>query len=382
MKSFKIIFSLALFLIVATWTCIHFWGQAEYGVPSDWAIGRFVELETTDSVTVPDRSGVFYCPATESNIFWENGEILNSSAIVRHDSIFLFFSVTEYGGADAEQSISRIGYSVSVDGVHFKRGPKPVLYPDRDGQIEYEWIGGCEAPRVSETKDGGYVMFYTQCNRSCKRLAVATSRDLKTWTKHGPAFRKAYNGKYYNSDSRLACPVTRIEGGRQLVEKINGKYYLYWGTGNLYMAVSDNMIDWTPVEDENGDLKKVLSPRDDKFDSDLIASGHSAVMTNKGIVLFYNARNKEGMSGDRGYPSRMLGGGQALFSSKKPVKLLARLDQPFVYSKNILAKEDGNRSAATFLQGLAYFKKDWYLYYGSAGAKMQIAVCDFTDADF
>ncbi len=367
--------------MTGTWIFIHFFRQSEYDDASNWAIGNFVEIKHADSLAPQDRSGVFYCPATETNVFWENGEIINSSAIVRHDSIFMFFSVAEYAGVAAEQSISRIGYSVSANGLSFKRGANPVLYPDRDQQIEHEWIGGCEDPRVSETSDGRYAMFYTQSNRSYKRLAVAISPDLKNWTKYGPIFHKAYNGKYYNTDSRFASIVTRIVNGRQLIQKINGKYYLYWGSGNLYQAVSENLIDWFPVEDENGDLVKVLSSRNNRFDSDMIASGPAAVATKKGIVVFYNGENKEGTFGDNNYPRRMLGGGQALFSSKRPEKLLARLDQPFISSNSLSGKDTNNQWGTVFLQGLVYFKNEWYLFYGNGGSKTQVAICDLEDSD-
>ena len=336
MKLSKIIFPAILFLVAATSILLYCIRRGECANPSDWTIGNFVQMNSSDSVVTQDGSGIFYCPASQNNVCWENGEIINSSAIVRHDSLFLFFSVSEYAGINAEQAVSRVGYSVSTDGIHFKRIVRPVLYPDRDQQIDYEWMGGCEAPRVSETNDGRYLMFYTQCNRSCKRLAVATSSELKTWTKPGPIFRTAYTG---------------------------------------------NLIDWVPVEDENGDLKKILSPRNNSFDSNLIASGPSAVMTSKGIVLFYSGQNREGAFGDKSYPGQMLGGGQALFSAQKPEKLLARSDQPFVYFKDILGKNTNNRSTPLFLQGLACFKGKWYLFYGNRGLPARIAVCNLKDSE-
>ena len=40
------------------------------------------------------------------------------------------------------------------------------------------------------------------------RLAVATSKDLKHWTKFGPAFEKAYNGKFKDEATKSASLVT------------------------------------------------------------------------------------------------------------------------------------------------------------------------------
>ena len=43
-------------------------------------------------------------------------------------------------------------------------------------------------PRVVESPDGGFVCTYTAFNGRTACLFVATSPDLRTWRKHGPAF--------------------------------------------------------------------------------------------------------------------------------------------------------------------------------------------------
>ena len=85
---------------------------------------------------------------------------------------------------------SRLGYATSTDGIHFERDTKPAFYPAKDNQVENECPGGTEDPRIAMTEDGTYVLLYTQWNRKVPRLAVATSKDLKHWTKFGPALRK------------------------------------------------------------------------------------------------------------------------------------------------------------------------------------------------
>jgi len=55
--------------------------------------------------------------------------------------------------------------------------------------------GGCEDPRVVEDSAGTYYMTYTAFDGTLARLMVASSLDLLHWTKHGPAFGQAYNGK-------------------------------------------------------------------------------------------------------------------------------------------------------------------------------------------
>ena len=46
---------------------------------------------------------------------------------------------------------------------------------------------GVEDPRVTEV-DGTYYLTYSGWDRQTALLCLATSTDLRTWTKHGPLF--------------------------------------------------------------------------------------------------------------------------------------------------------------------------------------------------
>src|SRR5437773_2072778 len=199
---------------------------------------------------------------------------------------------------------SRIGLAESRDGLRFARRSAPVLFPDKDGQRGNEWTGGVEDPRVVETEDGTYVLTYTQWNRDVPRLAVATSRDLLTWTKHGPAFAKAAGGKYLGSESKSGAILVRLQGNRLVATKVNGKYWMYYGVPDIQIATSENLRDWTPLEDANGRPLKVLSPRAGYFDSWLVEAGPPALLTRYGIVVLYNAGNNREY-GDPRLPTRV-----------------------------------------------------------------------------
>ena len=138
----------------------------------------------------------------------------------------MLYRAEDKSGVGIGHRTSRLGYASSSDGISFKREKTPVFYPDNDSQSEREWPGGCEDPRVAVTNDGLFVMAYTQWNRKIFRLAIATSRDLKHWTKHGPAFSKAYNGKFYNLGCKSGSIVTEVVNNRQVIKKINGKYFM------------------------------------------------------------------------------------------------------------------------------------------------------------
>lgn len=344
----------------------------------DWAIGYFLEQEDASPVVREDASAVFYCPAIDKNVNWEKGGLSHPSATVQNGKVVLLYQAEDETKDKEGRSISRIGYAVSADGLSFQKAKTPVLYPNRDSEVGHEWLGGCEDPRVAVTKDGTYVMFYTQSNRYTSRLAVALSKDLKSWTKYGPIFEEAYNGKYYNISTTSASIVTKVTDDKQVIEKVDGRYYMYWGDSHIYAATSDNLIDWKPIEDENGELEKVLSPRQNSFDSRSVACGPSAILTEKGIVLLYNGKNKEGEMGSQEYSECIVAGGQALFDAKKPDKLIARLNEPFILPKETANsnKKDSIREHKIFIQSLVYFKNQWYLYYGDKNSEISVAIFD------
>src|SRR5207247_6557500 len=161
--------------------------------------------------------------------------------------------------ASGEQQIgrhtSRLGLAESSDGLRFTRRGAPVLYPDTDAQRQYEWPGGVEDPRIVESDDGTYVLTYTQWNRDIPRLAVATSRDLIHWTKHGPAFAGAAGGKYLRAESKSGAILSRVAGERIIATRVKGKYWMYFGVPDLLIATSDKLLDWTPVEAGDGRLR-------------------------------------------------------------------------------------------------------------------------------
>ena len=194
----------------------------------DWAITGFERLVGVNPVLSPDEVSMFYSEMNNKEIAWESNDVFNPAAAVMGDSIYVLYRAEDKSGQGIGERTSRIGIAATSDGFTMKRGTKPVLYPKNDSQKEYEWPGGCEDPRVAVTENETYVMLYTQWNKKVPRLAVATSRDLRNWEKHGPAFAKAYNGKYLDTFSKSASIVTKITNDKQVITKVNGKY---WANG-------------------------------------------------------------------------------------------------------------------------------------------------------
>jgi predicted GH43/DUF377 family glycosyl hydrolase len=195
----------------------------------DWAFGGFVRPVNINPIISPDSNAVFLDPITNKISKWEGNYTFNPAATVKGGKIVVLYRAEDLTGVEIGTRTSRIGYAESKDGLTFKTKPGPVLFPGNDSQKEFEWPGGCEDPRVAMAEDGTYVMFYTQWNRKIPRLGVATSKDLVTWVKYGPIFRKFYNGRFAAIASKSASIVTKLVGSRQVIAKINGRYWMYWG---------------------------------------------------------------------------------------------------------------------------------------------------------
>lgn len=360
-----------LFYFFSTILLLQSCGQQEK--KENWAITGF-ERASNAPVLLPDSSVKFLCPMRGDSIAWMESDVFNPAATVKGDSIVVLFRAEDNSATGIGSRTSRVGYATSADGVNFTFLPTPVLFPDDDTQKENEWPGGCEDPRVAMTDDGTYVMFYTQWNRKLPRLAVATSKDLINWEKHGPAFAKAYDGRFANEFGKSASIVTRLDNGRLVIAPVNGKYYMYWGEKFVNVAVSNNLIDWTPMVDANGELLHVMDPRDGYFDSELTECGPPAVLTDKGIVLLYNGKNAGDDKRDHNYTANTYCGGQALFDASSPERLKDRLDQPF-FKPEVDYEKSGQYPAGTvFLEGLTYRDGKWWLYYGCADSRVGVAV--------
>jgi len=341
-----------------------------------WAFGGFVRPQNINPIISPDTSAKFFDPMQNKLVKWEANYTFNPAAAVKNGKIVVLYRSEDKTGVEIGTRTSRIGYSESADGFTFKRNSKPVLFPGKDSQKEFEWPGGCEDPRVAVTENGTYVMFYTQWNRKVPRLGVATSKDLITWVKHGPIFRKAYSGKFFNIPHKSASILTKLNGDKQVIAKVNGKYWMYWGELHVFAATSTNLVDWAPVVDNKGELKQLISPRKGYFDSDLTECGPPAIMTSKGIILFYNGKNHPGDGGDKRFNGNSYCAGQALFSLNDPSKAITRLDVPFLRPMASFEKSGQYVNGTVFIEGLVYFKKKWFLYYGCADSRVGVAVFD------
>jgi beta-1,2-mannosidase len=346
----------------------------ESSVP-EWCLGPFERVPGGKPVLSPNPHATFDCPMRGRPVRWESDHVFNPAAVVRGGKVCLLYRAEDDSGTGIGKHTSRIGLAESSDGITFSSHSGPVLFPGEDSQKATEWPGGCEDPRIVEADDGTYVLTYTQWDRKVARLAVATSRDLITWQKHGPAFAKELGGRFRDRWSKSGAIVTRLEGDRFVAARVNGAYWMYWGEGTLHAATSNDLRDWRIVLNEAAGAPMALArPRPGKFDSHLVEPGPPAILTDRGIILLYNGKNSKTVP-DPSLPGGIYTAGQCLFEAGDPRQLLERTDTWFLRPDGAHEVTGQYAAGTTFIEGLVRFDGRWILYYGAADSFVGVAVC-------
>ncbi|HWF14702.1 MAG TPA: glycoside hydrolase family 130 protein [Acidimicrobiales bacterium] len=322
---------------------------------------------------------------------WAAKDVFNPGAVVRDGRLHLLVRAEDEVGLFA--GTSRIGLAVADgSGRTFTLSPEPVLFPDNDEWSALEWPGGCEDPRVVESPDGRYVCCYSAFDGTRSRLMVATSDDLVTWRKHGPAFAGTPAADRWSKSGAI---VTSVVDGRLQATRVGGRYVMYWGEGTCFLASSDDLVHWTPLECSPDDdryltfgedgtlgsvrvhrvpgrpvLRPVLAPRPDRFDALLVEPGPPAILGAEGIVLVYNgARRVVGNGVPKGVTYQP---GYAVFDEHEPGSPLERCREasPPAGLRRLIGQVDG----VCFAQGLALHEGQWHLFIGMADSRIGHAV--------
>ena len=257
MKAFLVLFS--FLSLVACSEVSH--KKMEDPQSESWAFPFFQKVDSINPILNPTQSLSFTDPITNSKVFWEERNVLNPAAIVKNDTVFMLYRAQDQWGT------SRIGLAYSTDGLHFEKRATPVFFPDQDPQKTFEWnyrkeegvpysldckscyFDGVEDPRIVQSETGSYIMTYTAYDGKTARMSIASSKDLIHWEKHGLILK---DDKYKDYWSKSGSIVTQRMGNQQVAVKIKGTYWMYFGDTNLFMATSEDLIHWTPLEDEIG----------------------------------------------------------------------------------------------------------------------------------
>ncbi len=324
----------------------------------------------------PNPRATFQDPISGEVTAWEALHTFNPAAVVRDGRVYVLYRAEDNSGAMAIGGhVSRLGLAVSEDGVHFQQMPTPVFCPENDAQRGREVPGGVEDPRLVEAPDGSYVLTYTQWSRerNSYSVGVATSTDLQHWTKHGPAFGGALGGRYDELKYKSAGIVTERRGDRLVAARINGRFWMYWGEIEVGLAVSEDLVHWSPVETSPGKPLVLLRARPGKADSAFPETGPPPVRTAQGILMLYNAKNAAGAGGDTRLQPGTYSVEEALFSADQPGRLLERTAKPVFHPELPFERSGQYAAGTTFAEGLVLFHGKWWMYYGCADSFVGVA---------
>ncbi len=283
--------------------------------------------------------------------WWDNQFVFNPAVIEYEGAIHMLYR------AHGEDHLSRIGYAVSDDGIHFRREPHPVLEGKVDEPLERL---GVEDPRAT-VLDGWVYMTYTVASvdpvtspndgqpsdETPWRVRVSLSRtqDFHNWERFGVVIPQ------YNSKNAVLFP-----------RKVGGRYcMLHRVPPDIWIAYSDDLREWH-------DHAIVMRTRPGAWDTKRIGAGPPPVEVERGWLLFYH-----GIAQDHTYRV-----GAALLDRENPGKVLARLDD-WLLQPELEFEQQGWVGNVVFPTGIIERDGLYRLYYG--GADKVINTCTIPRAE-
>jgi predicted GH43/DUF377 family glycosyl hydrolase len=279
---------------------------------------------------------------------WETYNVFNP-AVIRHNDLWHMFYRAQ--GLDW---ISRIGYAVSQDGIHWNRLRRPVLEPQDETDAR-----GVEDPRVVEI-EGSFYMTYTAYGSTVPEGVkpthsgggilpmIARSTNLITWERLGPIVRGEDNKDH------VLFP-----------RKINGKYAaLHRRHPQVWLAYSDDLLHW-----REQDMATLYGPRPEShWDSQSVGNNGVPIETPEGWLVL-----NHGYTSDHIY--RL---GVVLLDLDDPTKVIRRPQEPIFWPREIWELR-GDVPNVVFSCANPVVDGKVYVYYGGADHVIGLATCSLSD---
>lgn len=282
---------------------------------------------------------------------WQSANVYNPAAVVHDGRVVLLYR------AHAADRVSRIGYAVSDDGLHFRADPEPVLEPTEPYESH-----GCEDPRITVI-DGVYYLTYSGYDGTAPLLCLATSTDLRSWTKHGPVFPDLDTWRTVAWAAPLRTGRPWNKAGGLVPVRVDGRWHMYVGEGAIYHATSTDLLTWT-VDDV-----PLVEGRPGAWDADLVEVGAPPVVVGDRLVMLVNGARFRSRQ-ERTVDYRC---GQVAFALDDPRRVVERADEPWLRPSS-LEETSGLVPHVTFVEGLVRFGGRWLAYYGQGDTTTGVAV--------
>ena len=276
---------------------------------------------------------------------WESMNVFNAS-VIRHKGIFHM-----HYRAQGVDYVSRIGYAVSVDGVHWNRLRQPVMVPE----TKYE-LKGVEDPRVTEI-DGTFYMAYCGfapysgkgVNYSGSIYPLwAKSDNLIKWERLGPMVEGEDNKDH------MLFP-----------RKFLGRFCAFHRRRpDVWIAYSKDMKTWP-----EGEMRKVCASRPDvEWEGKYVGMNGVPIETKDGWLAFYHAA-------DAKHVYRI---GVMLLDKDDPSKVIARPRHPILWPEEMWERR-GDVPNVVFSTSNILVGDEVWVYYGGGDHVMALATAKLSD---
>lgn len=275
---------------------------------------------------------------------WETYNVFNPS-VIYHNGLFHM-----HYRAQGLDWVSRIGYAVSLDGIHWNRLRRPVLEPHDASDAR-----GVEDPRVTALERHFYMCYTAYGNGFAGKSEpthagggvmpmIAVSDNLIIWEPLGPIVRGEDNKDH------LLFP-----------RRINGRYVaLHRRPPQVWLAESDDLIHW-PAER----MRAIFGPRPDNgWDEKRVGGNGVPIETEHGWLMLYHAYNEQ-------HVYRL---GVCLLDLEDPTHVIHR-PKEFIFEPNELWELRGDVPNVVFSCANPVVNGTVYVYYGGADHVIGLATC-------
>lgn len=284
---------------------------------------------------------------TPSENVWENLNVSNAAAVVHDGKIYLLYRAEgeERRLGPGTWPVTRIGMAVSENGYDISyRHPVPIFDKDpEDSWCEF----GCEDPRISKIGDTYYIVYVSMSRYGYTgdRLAYATTKDFKTFKKHGLLMKQLEQ---------------RTSGF--LPGKIDDKFVLFHRPmPNMWVSFSRDLKTWE-------DMSCVLETKDGSWYENKLGIGAPPIETEHGWLLFWHGKNN----------NSEYGLGIMLLDKDDPRKIIKMQEEPILTCEMDYEKE-GFCKNVVYTDGAVRFGDKYFIYYGCCDRCLAVATVDVAE---
>lgn len=297
-----------------------------------WAIGPFVRYGE-NPILRPCGQG------------WENWNIYNPGVIFDHGKFLMLYRGQEKQiNGTHQETLSRIGYAESLDGVTFLQNSIPVI----DATKPYETKWGAEDARLVRY-EGKYYAFYTgnpneKAGQIC--LCEAISTNCINWKKLGIIETGTKNGAILRDP--FGTPV-----------KVHGKFVMYTGDSKFGVCYSQDLKKWGPITWID---PKFPAGWTTPYEPCVAVANYSDNPEN--IVLFIAGR----LNGDGRWYYAI---SEMLFSKSNTASKAAQLDDCIMKPRE--SYESGTFQNCIWMNSIILHDGQWWMHYGAGDRYIGLA---------